>query len=186
MFDCRLDPWTGKQADKKVDCPTPEQVASYATHVTTRSKMENEIPIIALVYIERILSKRGVLINRFNWKRMVLSCLCIASKVWDDDSLENQHFPQVLPEINVDLLNKLEVVILDNCLDYDLVVKGSEYAKYYFITRTLAEELVHKTQATNETTEPPKKKKFSASACKVRSERNTTGANAERTGIHII
>ena len=30
--------------------------------------------------------------------------------------------------------------------------------------------------------ELPKKKKFSASACQVRSERNAAGANAERTG----
>ena len=59
----------------------------------------------------------------------------------------------MLPEINADLLNKLELIILDNCLDYDLVVKGSEYAKYYFITRTLAEVLAHKTQAPNESAE---------------------------------
>ena len=84
-----MDPWSHKVHDKEVECPTPEQVASYATHVTTRSKMENEIPIIALVYLERILSKRGVLVNRYNWKRLMLVCLCIASKVWDDDSLEN-------------------------------------------------------------------------------------------------
>jgi hypothetical protein len=55
--------------------------------------MENEIPLIAMVYIERILRKCGLLVNSFNWKRLLLICLCIASKVWDDDSLENIHFP---------------------------------------------------------------------------------------------
>jgi hypothetical protein len=31
-------------------------------------------------------------------------------------------------------------------LSYDLVVKGSEYAKYYFIMRTLANELRDESQ----------------------------------------
>ena len=35
---------------------------------------------------------------------------------------------------------QLEQVFLD-ILGYDLVVKGSEYAKYYFILRTLVEEI---------------------------------------------
>ena len=99
--------------DKNVTMPTPEDISTYAKHVTLRSKMENEIPIISLVYIERILKTKGVLLNRYNWKRFVLSTLCIASKIWDDDSLENQHFPQVLPEVNADIINKLEQLILD-------------------------------------------------------------------------
>jgi hypothetical protein len=73
----------------KVLEPTAEDIANYSKYVTVSSKMENEIPIIALVYVERILRKTGILINKFNWKRILLVCLCVASKVWDDDSLEN-------------------------------------------------------------------------------------------------
>lgn len=103
--------------------------------------MENEAPIIALVYIERILQKTGMLVNKYNWKRILLVCMCVASKVWDDDSLENVHFPKVMSDVTHNMINKLEQVLLDVILDYDLVVKGSEYAKYYFIMRTLADEL---------------------------------------------
>ena len=70
--------------------------------------MENEIPIIALVYLERVMKKVSLLINRFNWKRFCLITLIEASKIWDDDSLENVHFPQVMPEINVQMINRLE------------------------------------------------------------------------------
>lgn len=70
--------------------------------------MENEIPIICLVYIERILTKTSLLINKDNWKRLVLISLCIGSKIWDDDSLENVHFPKVMPEVTLKMINILE------------------------------------------------------------------------------
>jgi hypothetical protein len=37
------------------------------------------------------------------------------------------------------MINQLEETFLE-FIDFDLVVKGSEYAKYYFILRTLSEE----------------------------------------------
>jgi len=40
-------------------------------------------------------------------------------------------------------------------LNYDLVVKGSEYAKYYFVMHTLAEDLRNKTQIPGK--KPPSK-----------------------------
>ena len=39
------------------------------------------------------------------------------------------------------MLNKLEQIFLGDFLEFDIVVKGSEYAKYYFIMWTLASDL---------------------------------------------
>jgi hypothetical protein len=121
--------------------------------------MENEAPIIALVYIERILQKTGMLVNKFNWKRILLVCLCVASKVWDDDSLENVHFPKVMADVSLTMINKLEEIFLDVLLNYDLIVKGSEYAKYYFIMRTLADDLRNESQSEEEKNHVKKKKR---------------------------
>lgn len=121
-------------------------MAAYAKYVTVASKMENETPVIALVYMERILKKTGMLINKYNWKRILLVCLCVASKVWDDDSLENVHFPKVMSDVTLPMLNKLEQVFLDLLVGYDLVIKGSEYARYYFIMNTLADDLRNEVQ----------------------------------------
>ena len=123
--------------------PSADDIAAYAKYVTVASKMENEAPVIALVYIERILTKTGILVNKYNWKRMLLVCLCVASKVWDDDSLENVHFPKVMADVSINMINQLEQTFVDFFLDYDLVVKGSEYAKYYFIMRSLAEDYMN-------------------------------------------
>ena len=130
--------------------PSAEDIAAYAKYVTIAAKMENEAPVIALVYIERILMKTGALINKYNWKRILLVCLCVASKVWDDDSLENVHFPKVMSDVTLNMINKLEQIFLDVFLNYDLVVKGSEYAKYYFIMRTIAGELANESKSEEE------------------------------------
>ena len=100
--------------------------------------MEKEIPILCLVYIERFLKKSGLLMNFSNWKRLTLISLILASKIWDDDSLENVHFPQVMSDISLKEITGLEKVFLQ-IIDFDLVIKGSEYAKYYFILKSFAE-----------------------------------------------
>lgn len=145
--------------DKHVVTPSVEDIAAYGKYVTIASKMENETPIIALVYIERLLRKTGVLVNKYNWKRILLVCLCVASKVWDDDSLENVHFPKVMSDVTLTMINKLEQIFLDLFLNYDLVVKGSEYARYYFIMRSLADELRDESQAPEEKNVQRKKRR---------------------------
>ena len=100
--------------------------------------MEKEIPILCLVYIERFLTQSGLLMNFSNWKRLTLISLILASKIWDDDSLENVHFPQVMSDISLKEITSLEKVFL-SIVNFDLVIRGSEYAKYYFILKAFAE-----------------------------------------------
>jgi hypothetical protein len=118
--------------------PSLEELYYYCKYVIISGRMEKEIPILCLVYIERFLTKSGLLMNHWNWKRMTLISLILASKIWDDDSLENVHFPQVMADISLKEISGLEKVFLQ-VVDFDLVIKGSEYAKYYFILKTFAD-----------------------------------------------
>jgi hypothetical protein len=88
--------------------PTEAELADYCKYVVISCKMENEIPIIALIYIEKLLLSTGILLNKFNWRRLTLICLCLASKIWDDDSLENCHFPKVMADCTNHEINTLE------------------------------------------------------------------------------
>ena len=126
--------------DQFVAMPTERYIAEYCKYVTIACKMENEIPIVCLVYLEKLLLTTGILLNKWNWRRLVLICLCLASKIWDDDSLENVHFPKVMSDVTNAEINKLEQLFLE-FIDYKLVIKGSEYAKYYFIMRSLADDI---------------------------------------------
>ena len=141
MFDCRTEYDSMAFHDNQfVLEPSEAAIANYCKYVTISCKMENEVPVICLVYLERLLLSTGILLNKWNWKRVVLICLCLASKIWDDDSLENVHFPKVLQDVTLNEICKLEQLFLE-FIDFKLVIKGAEYAKYYFIMRTLAEEL---------------------------------------------
>lgn len=117
--------------------PSFDLIYSYSRYVVIASKMEKEIPIIALVYLERLLERTGILMNHYNWRWLTLVTLCLASKIWDDDSLENEHFPKVMKDVTLKEINTFEWVLLD-LIGYDLVVWGAEYAKYFFILRTIA------------------------------------------------
>ena len=119
--------------------PSIEELYYYCKYVIISGRMEKEIPILCLVYIERFLTKTGLLMNHANWKRITLISLLLASKIWDDDSLENVHFPQVMPDITLKEISALEKVFL-SLIDFDLILRGAEYAKYYFILKTFAEK----------------------------------------------
>ena len=54
--------------------------------------MEKEVPILALVYIERLLINSGFGLTGRNWRKITLTSLIIASKIWDDESFENDNF----------------------------------------------------------------------------------------------
>ena len=75
--------------------------------------------------------------------------LCLASKVWDDDSLENKHFPKVMPNVSTREMNHLEQAMTE-FLDFNLLVKGSEYAKFYFILRSLSLSLEKQSEPLSE------------------------------------
>ena len=103
VFSEKFDVDTGYY-DKYLDfskIPKEEEVYHYCRYVTVSCKMENEIPIVCLVYIERLLMKVGILITNETWKRLILISLCMSSKIWDDDSLENVHFPKVMPDVSL-------------------------------------------------------------------------------------
>ena len=119
--------------------PYFDDIFNYIKYVWFKSKMESEIPIISLIYIEKLLRKCGVLVNYHNWRRIVLITLWIGSKIWDDDSLENIHFPKVMGDITLKDISTLEQTFL-NLIEYDIIIRGKEYAKYYFIMTTLGKD----------------------------------------------
>jgi len=119
--------------------PTQEEIYYYSKYIVLSSRMEKEIPLVSLAYLERLWSKTGILINHWNWRRLMLISLTVASKIWDDESLENVHFPKAMADVSLKEINNLEKLFLD-LIDYDLMVRGADYAKYYFILRSISKE----------------------------------------------
>ena len=98
--------------DGYVDVPSLEELYYYCKYVIISGRMEKEIPILCLIYLERFFTKTGILMTGNNWKRLTLISLILASKIWDDDSLENVHFPQVMSDVTLKEIAGVEAVFL--------------------------------------------------------------------------
>ena len=119
--------------------PDEDEIYNISKNIIIRSKMEKECSIICLIYIERLKNITGICPSERNWKRLLFFCLILSSKIWDDESYENQNFADVFSNITLRDINNMEVTFL-NLIDFKVGINKSEYAKYYFILRTFADK----------------------------------------------
>jgi hypothetical protein len=104
------------------------------------TKMEKEIIIISLIYLERLIFRSGLLICRRNWRRLIFIIMVVASKIWDDDSFENNHFSMVFSHLSLGEINLMEKIFLE-IVDFELFVNLKEYFNYYFQIKSIALKL---------------------------------------------
>ena len=121
--------------------PTLEDISIFYRDVFSRAQMESDCIIISLIYVERLIKvTNGALRPHIrNWRSILFSCMVMASKVWDDLSMWNADFSQTCPagvEFQLSRINELEIAVLSS-LQYKVKVPASEYAKYYFLLRSM-------------------------------------------------
>ena len=121
--------------------PSLDDISHFYRFVFKKAQMESDCIIMSLIYVERLLRETncGVRPNVNNWRSFLFSCMVLSSKVWDDLSMWNNDFSQALPEgikFSLQRINQLELALL-TCLKYNVKVPASEYAKYYFLMRSM-------------------------------------------------
>lgn len=124
----------------KVDCrkmPDSDTIYKFLSMIFKAERLDSECAIMCLAYIERIIALTGLTMDPTNWRRIVLSALILASKVWEDQSVWNVDFLPVFDNLTAQDLNKLERQFLA-LLQYNVSLTASLYAKYYFELRTFS------------------------------------------------
>lgn len=121
--------------------PSLEDITTFYRDVFRRAKMEPDCIIMSLIYVERLVKvTQGALRPRTcNWRSILFSCMVLSSKVWDDLSMWNADFSQTCPagvHFSLQRINELEIAIL-TVLQYRVKVPAGEYAKYYFLLRSM-------------------------------------------------
>jgi len=116
---------------------TENGVYNLIKNMVVRGQLEPEVPIMAMAYLERFVAKTGLELAENNWKRLIFVCTMEASKIWDDESFENNSFAMAFSNYNIQEINSMESAFL-TLLDFELIVSGSDYAKIYFTLRTYA------------------------------------------------
>ncbi|CAJ0941530.1 unnamed protein product, partial [Mesorhabditis belari] len=139
IFEERLHPITRDPLPPEVVTRDPDhrQIYRFVRTLFHSAQLTAECAIITLVYIERLLNYAEMDLCPSNWRRVVLGAIMLASKVWDDQAVWNVDYCQILRDTNVDDMNELERRFLE-CLDFNINVPSSVYAKYYYDLRTLA------------------------------------------------
>jgi hypothetical protein len=117
--------------------PIVEEIYTFLSSIFKAMNLNAECAIVCLVYIERLVVLTGVTLHATNWKRILLSSLILASKVWEDLAVWNADFLHLFRGLSVAHLNELEKYLL-NYLQFNVTVKASLYVKYYFDVRELA------------------------------------------------
>lgn len=106
--------------------------------------MELDTLIMSLIYVERLVKETNgrVAPTPDTWESILFSCMVLASKVWDDLSMWNVDFSNVSmsssskSKFSLKRINQLEFSVLA-CLNFNVKVKASEYAKYYYYIREM-------------------------------------------------
>ena len=123
-------------AKRLMQPPDPQSIFEFCANIMLLTKMEKETIIVALIYIERLIFNSGLLITSRNWRKLIFTALIMASKIWDDDSLENIHFSQIFTHLKIGEINLLERNFLE-LINYKVFVKFSEFMRYYFALKDM-------------------------------------------------
>jgi hypothetical protein len=124
--------------------PSLEEIKEFYREFYQRSQMEFDAIIMSLIYVERLIKSTNgaVMPSPYNWASVIFSCMVLASKVWDDLSMWNIDFSNVsvnsgvLSPFSLKRINELELAVLA-CLNFAVAIPGSEYAKYYYLLRSM-------------------------------------------------
>jgi hypothetical protein len=143
-FDVFLDENRSSRKRKKAKIPSLADVVAFYEEFYRRSRMEHDTIIMSLIYVERLVkaTNGGLTPMPENWRSVLFACMVLASKVWDDLSMWNIDFSNVsagtvgLSSFTLHRINQLELALLKS-LNFDVKVPASEYAKYYFLIRTM-------------------------------------------------
>lgn len=125
----------------RVPVPSLDDVTKFYRGIFYKAQMEADCMIMSLIYVERLIKRTGGKLRprAENWRSLMFSCMILSSKVWDDLSMWNADFSQSCPpgvSFPLQRINELELAVL-NALSFQVKVPASEYAKYYFLLRSM-------------------------------------------------
>jgi hypothetical protein len=103
-------------------------IFAYLERIRKYSKCSDSCFILMLIYIDRLIEAKGLVINRLNIHRLLITNMMIAAKYHDDLFYNNAYYAKLgglsLPELNL-----LELEVLET-LNYSMFVSNELFEKY--------------------------------------------------------
>jgi hypothetical protein len=107
----------------------PISIIAYLQRIQKFAKCSDAVFIVALIYIDRLIELRNIVLTSLNVHRIIITSILLASKTTDDNSFNNSYFAKLggLPPKEMNIL-ECEFLLLVN---YSLFVLPESYDKYY-------------------------------------------------------
>jgi hypothetical protein len=147
IFDERIFPLQVKSAKKKENekdydvlthIPKEDEVFLFIQPIFHKLRVKPESGVLSLYYIEKMIRKTSFTFAPFNWRKVVLACVILATKVYEELAVWNADFKEVFPNLSVHDLNKMEMELL-RLLDFEVGLNSAKYVKYFFAIRDHSE-----------------------------------------------
>jgi hypothetical protein len=116
-----------------------EFIVKFISNVYDRVQYPPECNIIALVYVNRFMELGKMSLTPRTWTNIWIATIIVAQKMWDDRAFKTSAFLSILPGVTKHALRDMEWKLLD-VVNFDISVKSSLYASYYFEMRHMYEE----------------------------------------------
>ena len=104
-------------------------IFDYLLRIQKYSEVEDSTLIIALIYIDRICKKKGIVLSKYNIHRLLSTSILIAMKYNEDIICDNLYYSKIAGVTNKELL-VLEYEFM-KMIDFDLFVSNKIYQTYY-------------------------------------------------------
>jgi len=99
--------------------PSVRRISEFIDYVFSKAQLEIDGLIIAFIYLERLLeraSRDGInLLYGGNWRTICFISLVLASKIWDDFSMDNADFSIVWKPTTVKRVNQVRCLLFVVC-----------------------------------------------------------------------
>jgi len=118
--------------------PTYEFVESFFVKIFISKELSAECAVTTAAYVDQLNVVSGIKLNITNWRRICFISVLEADKVLRDKLVWNEDYKDLIPDIDLFELRKLERAFL-RYIEFNLTLSQSDYAKYYFDLLSLRE-----------------------------------------------
>jgi hypothetical protein len=108
--------------------PPSITISAYLERINKYAKCSPNCFIVALIYIDRLIETRNVILSNLNVHRVLITSIMLATKVFDDEFYKNAYYAK-LGGVSTQEMNSLELEFL-SLMNFDFFVTVETFEKY--------------------------------------------------------
>merc|ERR1719410_135848 len=118
---------------------SPSQVCKFLLDILHQGIFSVAELVISIMYLSTFKKKTGVLFHQYTWRPLLVTCLLLADKMWEDKPMRLTDMARLFPVLHNSELKKLEHYLVAH-LEFDVVVTPDEFMAF---CENLLKEQVH-------------------------------------------